>query len=76
MYIDSGVVGILNVLTPLFTVLIGVLFFKVIVKPINYIGIVLGLIGVIILISPNKFQLVLNNLKYISFAIHEQCFMV
>ena len=69
MYIDSGVVGILNVLTPLFTVLIGVLFFKVIVKPINYIGIVLGLIGVIILISPNKFQLDLNNLKYISFAI-------
>ena len=69
MYIDSGVVGILNVLTPLFTVLIGVLFFKVLVKPINYIGIVLGLIGVIILISPNKFQLDLNNLKYISFAI-------
>mgnify|MGYP003312456137 FL=1 len=45
-YLDSGIVGILNVLTPLFTVFIGIIFYKLKVKIFNYLGIVLGIIPV------------------------------
>jgi len=52
-FLDSGLVGILNVLTPLFTLFIGLFFFKMKVKPINYLGIVIGLAGTIYLLLPD-----------------------
>lgn len=52
-FLDSGLVGILNVLTPLFTLFIGLFFFKMKVKPINYLGIVIGLAGAIYLLLPD-----------------------
>src|SRR6056297_526906 len=48
--IDSSLAGILNALTPLFTLIIGLLFYKSKAKLINAVGIVLGLIGALGLI--------------------------
>ena len=56
-YIDSGIVGILNVLTPLFTILIGILFYNLKVKTINYLGMAFGIIGTIYLLLPQSGQL-------------------
>ncbi len=51
LFLDSGLAGLLNTLTPLFTLLIGVfLFHKKFVKT-QVFGIVVGLIGAVILIS-------------------------
>jgi drug/metabolite transporter (DMT)-like permease len=58
--LDSSLVGILNSLTPLFTLLLAVLFFKNKIKPINIAGILLGLIGAVylnIVLSNFEFQL-------------------
>jgi len=43
--VDSSMAGILNSLTPLFTLIIGLIFYKSTAKLINALGIVLGLIG-------------------------------
>ncbi len=48
--LDSGITGILNSLVPLFTVIIGIYIFKIKVKSIQVLGIVIGLIGTLILI--------------------------
>ena len=52
-YLDSGLVGILNVLTPLFTLFIGVFFYNLKVKRTNYVGIAIGVIGTIYLLLPD-----------------------
>jgi len=48
--VDSGLAGILNSATPLFTLIIGLLFYKSTAKLINAIGILLGLTGALGLI--------------------------
>ena len=68
-YIDSGIVGILNVLTPFFTILIGILFYKLKVKLINYVGVVLGIIGTIYLFIPQSEHLNDKTLYYCLLAI-------
>ena len=68
-YIDSGIIGILNVLTPLFTILIGILFYNLKVKIINYFGVVLGIIGTIYLLTPQSEQLNDKTLYYSIIAI-------
>ena len=65
-YVDSGIVGVLNVLTPLFTILIGVLFYNLKVKIINYLGVALGIIGTVYLLTPQSEQL---NDKTLYFSI-------
>lgn len=65
-YLDSGLVGMLNVLTPLFTLFIGVLFYSVKVKRINYIGVFIGVIGTIYLFFPDVKDL---NTKAISYSL-------
>ncbi len=54
--IDSSLAGILNSLTPLFTLIIGLLFFNYKARWINILGIFIGLVGTIGLmnISGNK----------------------
>jgi drug/metabolite transporter (DMT)-like permease len=47
--IDSSLAGILNALTPLFTIIIGVLFFKLKAAPNKWLGIVVGFIGLALL---------------------------
>lgn len=48
--LDSGITGILNSLVPLFTVVIGIYIFKIKVKSIQILGIIIGLIGTLILV--------------------------
>lgn len=50
-HIDSGIVAILNSLTPLNTLILGVLFFGFVFKRRQIVGIVLGMIATIVLIS-------------------------
>jgi drug/metabolite transporter (DMT)-like permease len=47
--IDSSLAGILNALTPLFTILIGVMFFKMKVSLNRYIGVLFGFGGLTVL---------------------------
>jgi drug/metabolite transporter (DMT)-like permease len=47
--IDSSLAGILNALTPLFTIIIGVLFFKLKASPNKWVGIIVGFIGLVLL---------------------------
>ena len=68
-YLDSGIVGILNVLTPLFTIFIGILFYNLKVKIVNYLGIALGIIGTIYLLLPQTEQLDDKTLCYSLIAI-------
>ena len=63
-YLDSGIVGILNVLVPLFTLFIGVIFYNLKVKLLNYIGIVIGIIGTIYLLLPDIQELNEKALLY------------
>ncbi len=55
-HIDSSLAGILNALTPLFTMLVGFLVFKIRVKSLNIIGVIIGFIGAsaIIYTTSNK----------------------
>jgi drug/metabolite transporter (DMT)-like permease len=67
--INSSTAGILNSLTPLFALLIGVLFFKFAAKWWNYIGIIitsLGTYGLLSVSGGNSFDF---NLKYGSLVI-------
>ena len=48
--VDSGLAGILNSATPLFTLIIGLIFYNSKAKLINIIGILLGLTGALGLI--------------------------
>ena len=48
--IDSSMAGILNSLTPLFTLIIGLIFFKTHVKLVNILGLILGFMGAVGLI--------------------------
>ena len=68
-YVDSGIVGVLNVLTPLFTILIGILFYNLKVKTINYLGVALGIIGTVYLLTPQSEQLNDKTLYYSIIAI-------
>jgi drug/metabolite transporter (DMT)-like permease len=47
--VDSSFAGILNSLTPLFTIVVGVSFFQLTVTKIKWIGVIVGLVGLILL---------------------------
>ncbi len=59
--IDSSIAGILNSLAPLFTLLIGLLFYKIKTRPLNALGILLGLIGAMGLILKDSINLEIGN---------------
>ncbi|MFO7874511.1 MAG: DMT family transporter [Bacteroidales bacterium] len=66
--IDSYMAGVLNSLTPLFTLLIGVAFFGIKTRWINVAGVIIGLGGAIGLLTiSNEGQL--NNIWYGLFAV-------
>lgn len=61
--LDSALAGILNALTPLCTIVIGALFFHA-KLPINkWIGVVVGMIGLVMLISVGR-DIQLKNIAY------------
>jgi drug/metabolite transporter (DMT)-like permease len=61
--IDSSLAGILNSLTPMFTILVGVLFFKVQTNLIKIVGLVIGFIGLCFLLAAGK-DVSLHNLSF------------
>jgi len=48
--LDSSIIGILNSLVPLFTLLLGVYFFKTKPTKTNIVGVIIGLFGAVVLI--------------------------
>lgn len=66
--LDSSLVGILNSLVPLFTLIIGIIWFRVRVRWIGALGIFLGFGGALVLLLP-KIQGDLGELSYALFPI-------
>jgi drug/metabolite transporter (DMT)-like permease len=66
--IDSALAGILNSLTPLFTIIVGMIVFKIKIDPKKIGGILLGLIGLCISIVAGK-TLHFENFSYSIFII-------
>ncbi len=62
--VSSSVAGLLNSLTPLFTLILGVLLFKTKITILKVSGVVLGLIGAALLITFGKDTGVGNDLFY------------
>lgn len=67
--LDSSLAGILNSLTPLFTLFLGLSFFKFKAKWYNSVGIIIGLAGAMGLIYVSGDQGFIFNLKYASLII-------
>lgn len=66
--IDSALAGILNSLTPLFTILVGMLVFKIKIEANKMSGIILGLLGLCISVVAGK-TLHFENFSYSIFII-------
>jgi drug/metabolite transporter (DMT)-like permease len=66
--IDSSLAGILNSLTPMFTILVGVLFFKVQTNFVKIVGLVIGFIGLCFLLAAGK-DVSLHNLSYAALVL-------
>lgn len=62
--IDSGLAGTLNSLTPLFTLLLGLVFFKLQTKWYNVLGVFIAMFGAIALIYVNADSGFIFNFKY------------
>lgn len=67
--IDSNLAGILNSLTPLFTLIIGLTFFSLRVKWFNIAGVIIGLAGAIGLISISGGHGFQFNIQYAIYII-------
>ena len=68
-YIDSSLAGIINALTPLFTIIIGLVFFGLQPKPRVIAGVVLGLAGLCLLPFVGNHAVSFHYLYYASFAL-------
>lgn len=69
-HIPSGIVGITNSMTPLFTLIVGIIAYKRKLKPLKFLGVFIGLIGTLILINPfSSNSVVGNNWPYILMAL-------
>jgi drug/metabolite transporter (DMT)-like permease len=66
--IDSALAGILNSLTPLFTILVGVIFYKVQTTAVKFLGILIGFIGLTFLLLTGK-EMHFNHLSYASLVL-------
>jgi len=62
LYIQSYLAGMLNSLTPFFTFILGFLVFNKKIIPKNIVGILIGLLGTVILLSPLENNMI--NFKY------------
>lgn len=61
--IDSSLAGILNALTPLFAVSVGVFFFQLKASRTNILGVVIGFIGLCLLMAAGK-EVSFKNISY------------
>jgi len=67
--ISSSLAGILNSLTPLFTLLLGVIIFKARTRLVNVIGLMLGFVGAVGMMTVGKNVDIGNNLVYGSYIL-------
>jgi len=67
--IDSSIAGILNALTPIFTLAIGMLFFNLKVGWIKWVGMLLGFAGMLVLVFGASRQINLQYIGYTFFVI-------
>ena len=66
--IDSGIAGILNALTPLFTIVVGVMFFQLKTTKQKTIGVLIGFVGLCCLFAAQK-NLNFENISYASLVL-------
>jgi drug/metabolite transporter (DMT)-like permease len=66
--IDSALAGILNSLTPLFTIIVGLVFYKVQTSAIKLLGILIGFIGLACLMLAGK-EVHFEHLSYASLVL-------
>jgi drug/metabolite transporter (DMT)-like permease len=66
--IDSALAGILNSLTPLFTIIVGLVFYKVQTSAIKLLGILIGFIGLTCLMLAGK-EVHFEHLSYASLVL-------
>jgi drug/metabolite transporter (DMT)-like permease len=66
--IDSSLAGILNSLTPLFTILVGLSFFKTTINKQKMIGVIIGFIGLCLLFAAGK-NISFQNLSFASLVL-------
>jgi drug/metabolite transporter (DMT)-like permease len=66
--IDSALAGILNSLTPLFTILVGLFFFKLPSNNKKMVGVLVGFIGLCLLIASGK-NIGFENLSYAALVL-------
>jgi drug/metabolite transporter (DMT)-like permease len=67
--LDSGLAGILNALTPLFTLLIGVLFFRQRIALMKWAGVILGFLGLVALIGLGDRHIGFDHTGYAGFIL-------
>lgn len=67
--IDSYMAGVLNALTPLFTLVAGILFFGTRTRWINVAGVIIGLAGAVGLLTAVNDPLTNNNIWYGLYAV-------
>ena len=69
-HIPSGIVGITNSMTPLFTLIVGIFAYRRKLKPLKFLGVFIGLIGTLILINPfSSNSVVGTNWPYILLSL-------
>lgn len=61
--IDSSLAGILNALTPMFTILVGISFFQLKANNTKILGVIIGFVGLCLLMLSGK-EVSFNNLSY------------
>jgi len=66
--IDSSLAGILNSLTPLFTIVVGLSFFKTTINKQKMIGVIIGFIGLCLLFAAGK-NISFKNLSFASLVL-------
>jgi drug/metabolite transporter (DMT)-like permease len=66
--IDSSLAGFLNALTPIFTIIIGMLFFQQVFQRHKFAGVLIGLAGMLLLLLA-KGSVNMQYLSYASFAL-------
>lgn len=67
--IDSSLTSILNALTPLCAILIGIAFFQLQITRIKVLGVIIGLIGLILLPFASNGEINFGNLSYASLVL-------
>jgi len=67
--IDSALAGILNSLTPLFTLIIGLIFFKTVLSTNRISGVLIGLIGALMIVLARSKGIAVNNVEYSFYVV-------